>query len=63
MTRIEKAIKKQLDASREFLGMDPSQLIANKKQFDFRYLREATQELQDAAQEAGLIKTLTPDGE
>jgi len=36
-----KPLVKVLDAIDEFLRMDELQLIANKRQFNFRYLREA----------------------
>ena len=43
---LERDIRKQINAAREFLAMDEAQLIANKKQFDFRYLRETTNKLE-----------------
>jgi hypothetical protein len=36
------AIAKQVDAANEFLNMEEEQLVANKRQFNFRYLRETT---------------------
>lgn len=38
---------KIFDACQEIMKMDKLQLIAQKEQFDWRYLRQALEELQD----------------
>jgi hypothetical protein len=45
LDELRKAIKKQVDASDELLEMSEGTLLANKRQFDFRYLRQTTEEL------------------